>query len=116
LLRNACANAIADGVTSCVVFDAHTNEVRAGVDHGGLDGSGALFDILKGVVPVRDSEAGAGQSPTRQALIVGAQHTAFACATASGKWLVLIVALNSFSVALGWSLLRRVAEAAEVPE
>ena len=113
MLSSACASAIADGVISCVVFDANSGVTRAGIDHGGLDGARPLFDILNGLSPVQSAEPDALDPPGREVLIVGAQHASFACVTSSQKWLVLIVASSSFSVALGWSLLRRVAAVAE---
>jgi hypothetical protein len=94
-------------------LDANTGEARVRIDQGGLDGSGPLFEILDGIAPLRSDEPDSAARPMREALLVGAQHTAFACVTGSRKSLVLIVAPNSFSVALGWSLLRRIADAAE---
>ncbi|MET0793189.1 MAG: hypothetical protein ABW061_16835 [Polyangiaceae bacterium] len=116
MLHSVCASAIADGVISCVVFDASTGEPREGIDRGGLEGAAALFDLLRGIAPVRgpEPEPGSNEPQGREVLIVGAQQSAFACVTSSRRWLVLIVAPSSLSVALGWSLLRRVAAASEV--
>lgn len=114
MLRSVCASAIADGVISCIVCDASTGETRTGIDRGGLEGARVLFDILLETAPVAGVELDASVSAAREALIVGAQHATFACVTVSHNWLVLIVTSSSFSVALGWSLLRRIAAAAEV--
>src|SRR3954454_3915137 len=103
MLRNACATAIADGALSCVVVDAGTGLVRAGIDHGGLDGSRALFEILAGAAPVERSDPELDSPLGREVLIVGAQHSSFACLTSSSKWRVVLVAPSTFSVALGWS-------------
>jgi hypothetical protein len=114
LLREICARTIADGVIACVVFDADTGKPTAGLDHGTLECTPAMFDILLSIAPVRSAEPEAVEATTREALLVEAHQTAFACVTRCRKWVVLIVAPNSFSVTLGWSLLRRVAAAAEV--
>src|SRR3954465_10612231 len=87
LLPNVCAGAIADGLTSCVVFDACCGEIRAGVDHGGVASVAPLLDLLTGSVPVAGADRSAFDRGAREALIVGSQHTAFACVTSSRKWL-----------------------------
>lgn len=113
MLDDACSRALADGMTSCVVFDAATGEHHAGIDRGGLDGAGPLFDLLGGVTPISVAAEEISELATREVLIVGSRHASFACVTPSRRWLVLLVAPSSLSVALGWSLLRRVAAVAE---
>jgi hypothetical protein len=96
------------------VFDAATGEPHAGVDRGGLEGAEPLFALLGGLSPVRSATDDSREPSAREVLIVGGRHAAFACVTSSHRWLVLLVAPSSLSVALGWSLLRKVAAVAEV--
>jgi hypothetical protein len=77
----------------------------------------AILEVLTGVRPVSNVfVSGSPHAPCEVAgelLVVGTERTVFACVAKARRWLVLLVAPPSMSVALGWTLLRHVAMAAD---
>ena len=114
MLSDVCAEAVAHGVVSCVVIDAATGNALATIDRGGADKAGALLELLLGRATDEFQGDQASVREAQELLVVGDERAVFACLTGVTRYFVLLVAPTSLSVALGWSLLRRVVAAAEV--
>jgi hypothetical protein len=118
MLSDVCGEAVAYGAVSCVVIDADTGKALAGVDRGASSTAAALLEVLSGraqvASPFGRAPSTAAANAAQEFLIVGDEHATFACLTGVTRYFVLLVAPTSLSVALGWSLLRRIVAAAEV--
>ncbi len=110
--RSACADAVTDGATSCMVVELDSSSVVEGVDAGGLEGAPALIELLAGRAPLGNAFArahGAPATPVRETLVVGGEHAVFAAIDAQRSLAFLVALPRTTSVALGWAILRRLA-------
>jgi hypothetical protein len=119
-LTDLCAAVVEDGATSCVAVDAQTGQIVSrwrGGDGGERPEGDAPRDILLGRRPV--DLAFAKQSVelpidvAKEGLIVGKQRATFVYVSSGGRWCITVVTPRKTSVAIGWSLLRRVSVAVE---
>jgi hypothetical protein len=117
MLHDACIDAIEAGVETCVVLDFATGILLAGADHSDLAGAESLRTMLLTRAPLANPfirAFGHADVPgVGELLIVGAQRALFAGITQSEERIVILVAAPMTSVALGWSVLRRIVALAE---
>jgi hypothetical protein len=117
MLSDACTDALTAGVTTCIVLDTETGRPLGGGDDDDTYAARAILDILVGRVPVanatQDADLAPGSGALRELLVVGPQRAVFATLTRGHRRFALLVAPSGMSVALVWSLLRRIAVAAE---
>jgi hypothetical protein len=117
MLNDICAHALDDGATACAVVDAATGAVLAGEGGGAARDVAAILEVLRSRTPVpspfdRAPSAGAVDD-AREILVVGGGRALFVSLTRRRDRAALLVTPTAMSIALGWSLLRRVLHAAE---
>lgn len=117
MLDSLCEGAVRDGSLACTVYDTVSGDRVAGVERVSVDGRSVL-GVLMGRTRVSNlfarDDAPASGEVSHELLVVGAAGMTFACVTTQRRSMVILVVPMEMSVALGWSLLRRVAAVAEV--
>jgi hypothetical protein len=116
MLFEACAAAISDGALSCVVVDPASGERLAEAGHERVDPA-PLVENLTGRVafanPFTPTSRRTDPTQVEELFLLTPLRAVFAAMTPTSRRLVVLAAPPAMSVALGWSLMRRVAAAAD---